>query len=148
MENLDATILESIDNLNSSEKFTRIALAGGFIAYLSLTQIKKGLICSTNNIQTIILLDFIAATLGILVTVYFFNENLKFYNPDETNCIIKNSQNLSIITSGILVVIEIFRFVDLLKTSNYEYCEYLKGLKVDETTQISTTENLAIPSVL
>ena len=111
----------NIDLLNEVEKFTKIAILGGLIAFLSLTYDKKDLINESDSINKVYCLDTISSTLGIIVTFYFFMLSIKTYRFDETNNVLINSQKLNIITSFILFIIEVLRFIDTFKVNNLRY---------------------------
>ena len=119
--NICFKLIEKICNINllsEIEKFTKIAILGGIIAFLSLTFNKKDLINGSNSIKNIYCLDIISSTLGIIVTFYFFMLSIKEYSFDEKNKVLVYSQKLNIITSFILLIIEILRFIDTIKVNN------------------------------
>ena len=125
----------SINLFCEIEKFTKIAILGGLIAYLSLTFNRKDLINETNSIKNIYGLDILASTFGVIVTFYFFRLSLKQYNKDETNKTLLSSQNLNVISSFILFVIEILRFIDGINVNN------LRLSFLDTNTQTSIKDN-------
>ena len=121
------TKLCNINLLTEIEKFTKIAILGGIIAYISLTFDKKDIINNTDSIKKVYILDLVSSTLGVIFTLYFFILNVKNYNLELKDCILINSQNLNLITSFALVIIEILRFIDSLKLNNLRLNNFIEN---------------------